>query len=205
MKKITFLLSFAFVSLNTFAAVNASSLKLKVYGVAVSLTADCANPIVLFDSTSPTEVDFVSAPSLGSGDIADGTYQCVMINVSDQIKHTPATTSGSCTAGTEYTGQICQPSESTELRSGTAFGSNTSCTAGEDRVTLYLQTGTTRTSGGNAFRKPTTTADTTFGFQLGSAFVVSGTSTGTFVVNTDGKVDGSSSECGMNAPIFSFR
>ena len=205
MKKITLLLGITLISSNVFCGVNASSLKVKVYGVAVSLTADCASPIVLFDNTSPTEVDFVSAPTLGGGDIADGTYPCVMINMSDLIKYTPASTTGSCTAATEYSGYVCNNTESTELRSGTAFGTNAACTSGEDQVTLYLQTGTTRTNGGNAFRKPTTTTDTTYGFQLASAFTVSGTSSGTFVVDTTGKVNGTSGTCGMDAPLFSFR
>src|SRR5436305_10349522 len=98
------------ISLAALAAVDASSVKLKVYGVAVSTSADCSNPIVVFSSDVPTELDLAQNPTLGTGTVPDGTYQCVMITFSDQVKATPKTTEGACIAGMEFSGGVCQDS-----------------------------------------------------------------------------------------------
>lgn len=189
-----------------FGAVDPSSVKMKIYGVSVSTSADCSNPVSIFSSDTGTEFDMVKNPTLGEGDVADGTYECVMITMSDLVKATPATSDGvNCVADTEISGYVCQSSESYNLLSGSEFGATTSCTSGEDKVTLYLHTGTTRTNGGNAFLRPTSTTDTTHGFQLGSSWVVSGSSTGTFVADFRGKMVSAGGECGLNPPLFSFR
>ncbi len=189
----------------SFAAVSPSSVKIKVFGVAVSLTDDCASPVSIFSSTTGTEFDFVTGPSLGTGNPADGTYNCVMITMSDTIKTTPAATEGSCTSGVEGTDEVCQASESTDTLTGTTLAATTSCITGEDKVTLYLHTGTTSTNGGNAFLKPTSAADITHGFQLAGAFVVSGATSGTFVSDFTGQMDGSGPACSLQPPLFGFR
>jgi hypothetical protein len=179
---------------------------LKVYGVAVSTSADCSAPIVVFSSGTATEIDMATSPTLGTGTVPDGTYQCVMITMSDAVKITPRTTEGACVAGTESSGGVCQDVESTNLLSGTTFGTATSCSAGEDKVTLYLHTGTTRTKGGGlAFLKPTSTADPDHGLALAAPWVVSGTSVGTFVADFTGTIMPGGGECGVNPPVFGFR
>lgn len=193
----------ALVGFSSFAVVNPSSVKIKVYGVAVSLTADCASPTAIFSSTTGTEVDFVSALTLGSGNPADGTYNCVMITMSDTIKVTPATSEGACVAGTETSGGVCHD-ENTDLFDGTS-SSSVACTDGDDKVTLYLHTGTTRTDGGTAFQKPTSTSDNAHGFALSAPFAVAGTTSGTFIANFTGKVVDGGAECGLNPPVFGFR
>jgi len=194
------------ISLIALAAVDPSSVKLKVYGVAVSASADCADPVVIFSSDTPTEIDMAAGPTLGTGTVPDGTYQCVMITMSDLVKITPATSEGDCMAGTESATGVCQDVETTNLLTGTTFGSPTSCTSGEDKVTLYLHTGTTRTKGGGvAFLKPTSTADADHGLALAAPWVVSGTSVGTFVVDFTGKIMSGGGECGVDPPLFGFR
>jgi hypothetical protein len=193
------------ISIVALAAVDPSSVKLKVYAVAVSTSADCSNPLVVFSSDVPTETDMAQNPTLGTGTVPDGTYQCVMITISDQVKATPKTTEGACIAGAEFSGGVCQDNESTNLLGGTTFGPETTCTAGEDKVTLYLTTGTTRTKGGGALLKPTSTADPDHGLALAQPWVVSGTSTGTFVVDFTGKVGPGGGECGVDPPLFGFR
>src|SRR5436190_21784734 len=89
-------------------ALDASSLKLQVYSVMLSTSPLCTNPYTVFNSTSPTEVDFLSAPTLGSGNPPDATYNCVIIKMSDIIKFMPSTSGGLCTAGTEYTADVCR-------------------------------------------------------------------------------------------------
>src|SRR5882672_8945007 len=89
-------------------ALDASSLKLQVYSVMLSTSPLCSNPVTVFSSPTATEVDFLSTPMLGSGNPADGTYQCVIIKMSDLIKFKPSSTSGTCTAGTEYVADVCR-------------------------------------------------------------------------------------------------
>jgi hypothetical protein len=123
---------------------------------------------------------------------------------SDQVKATSKTTEGPCVAGTEFSGGVCQDTESTNLLGGTTFGPVASCTSGEDKVTLYLHTGTTRTKGGGALLKPTSTADTEPGLALSQPWVVSGTSTGTFVADFTGKIGSGGGECGVGSATVRF-
>ena len=88
------------------SALDASSLKLQVYSVMLSTSPQCTSPITVFSSATPTEVDFLATPTLGSGNPPDGTYHCVIIKMSDLIKFTPSTTGGSCAAGTEYVADV---------------------------------------------------------------------------------------------------
>jgi hypothetical protein len=206
MKMIKLLVLFlSLAAANSFAeSTSPTSVLIKVYGVAVSTSADCSSPVSIFSSDSGSQVDFVNNPVLGGGDIADGTYRCVMITMSDIITATPLATAGTCTAGVPVTGEVCQNTESTDLLSGSST-SHINCVTGEDRVTLFLDTGTTRVNGGGAFRKPTSTADATNGYKLSSPFVVSGTSSGTFVADFTGQMDGSGGSCGLQPPAFGFR
>jgi hypothetical protein len=128
-----------------------------------------------------------------------------MITFSDQVKATPKTTEGACIAGMEFSGGVCQDSETTNLLAGSTVGAETSCTSGEDKVTLYLHTGTTRTKGGGALLKPTSATDADHGLALSQPWVVSGTSTGTFVVDFSGKISEGGGECGVDPPVFGFR
>ncbi len=191
------------------AASNPSSILVKIYGVAVSASLDCSSPISIFDSAAGRETDFLANPVLGGGDIPDGTYPCVMINMSDNIKFIPAQNDGpNCVAGQQYTIDICRfdNSGTTEVRTGTTFGATTACTGtnsvpSPDLVTLYLRT---NSNGSNNFNKPLT-AGSANGIALLSPFVVAGTSSGRFAVNATGQVSSAGGQCGLNAPAFSFR
>lgn len=208
---LAFLCSIVLTSSISQAATDASSLLVKVYGVAVSTSLDCSSPLVIFDSTDGVEKNFLDKPTLGGGDIADGTYPCVMITMSDTIKFKPSANTGSyCVAGTEYTIDVCRTDNSgtTNLRTGTTLGASTPCTGtsstpAADKVTMYLRTNSTNASA--AFNSPSSTSDTSVGIALTNAFVVSGTSSGAFVVDARGKVQDEGSACGMDAPTFSFR
>lgn len=193
-------------SQNVFA-LDASSLKLKVYSVMASTSALCTNPVTIFSKDSPTEVDFISAPTLGSGNPADGTYQCIIIKMSDNIKFVPSSSSGSCVAGTEYVLDVCR-SDNSGSTAAPDSSTTTSCTGtssspASDAVYLYLTTNSTAGSGGDTFRQPDSTSSTR-GLNLTSPLIVSGSTTSKFVVNATGKVDGSQASCEMNPPVFGF-
>jgi hypothetical protein len=185
------------------ATTDASSLKLQVYSVMLSTSPQCTSPVTVFSNTTPTEVDFLVAPTLGSGNPPDGTYPCIIIKMSDTIKFTPTSVDGNCQGGTEYTTEVCQSTEFTQAPD--SGGTTTQCTTGRDVVYLYLTTGRSVLGGGNTFLQPLPPHSTDHGVNLTSPLVVSGTATAKFVVTAKNAVDGSGPSCGMNAPVFGFK
>ena len=214
MKQFLLMLGLACVPAGANAAVDPSSVKLTIYKIAVSASTDCSNPTVIANYPNGVEFDFASArkPRLANGYLAPGTYPCVMMQMSDVIKFTPAQSTGSCTAGVEYTRDVCRASSGTYQPVNTnangtiSFGSSTACTGTQatptnDRPMLFLSTASNSTSG-NTFLQPTSASN---GIQLNGAFVVTASSVGTFVVDFRGKIDGSNSDCDCNAPVFGLR
>ncbi|NCN95692.1 MAG: hypothetical protein GW917_03125, partial [Bdellovibrionales bacterium] len=118
-----------------------SALKLKVYKFAVSTNPLCTNLVTVVDNGStPLEVDFSGSVNLGSGSLADGTYPCVVIEMSDKIKYTSASTStaGNCVSGTEYTLDVCSSGTSTLVD-----GTTVTCSAADNKVALHISTAST--------------------------------------------------------------
>ncbi len=191
-------------------ALDASSLKLQVYSVMLSTSALCTSPITVFSSATPTEVDFLSSPTLGSGNPPDGVYNCVIIKMSDIIKFMPSSTSGSCTAGTEYVADVCRTDNGGMSQAPDAPGAPNACSGTDpapvaDAVYLYLTTNASAgTGGGNTFMQPTALTSTN-GLTLSAPLVIAGTSMSKFIVNATGKVAGDDVTCGMNPPAFGFQ
>lgn len=190
-------------------ALDASSLKLQVYSVMLSTSPLCTSPVTVFSSPTATEVDFLSNPTLGSGNPADGTYQCVIIKMSDLIKFKPSASSGSCTAGTEYVADVCRSDNGGTTHAPDAAGATTNCTGTDaapnaDAVYLYLTTNASAGSGGQTFIQPTS-ASSTSGLNLTAPLTIAGSAKSKFVVNATGKVSGSDVTCGMNPPVFGFK
>lgn len=191
-----------------------SSLKLKVYKMAVSASPLCTSLTTIIDNgTTPTEVEFASGTiDLGSGTVADGTYPCVVIEFSSYVKFTPAANSdsGGCSTATEETLDVCS-SGSSALIDGTT---TTCASSSDDKVAMYLSTASTSTTGSDAFIAPTSLSDASRGFKLTASLTVSGTSSGKFVVNPSGKVcdggdagcegGGAGGTCKLEPPTFSF-
>jgi hypothetical protein len=199
---------------------NASSLRLKVYKMAVSTQPNCSNPTVIFTKSNPSYTDFKNNPDLGSGNLADGTYPCVIIEFSDNIKITPDGNGTYCQIATENTQDVCRTqdwngdgdtTDPGETTTATLIdGSTTTCTNGDDRVAMYLTTASTQTNEVDAFNPPACNtpgcATSGPGINLASALSVSGTAVGQFSVNTDGKVcDGNDGfpggDCGLAQAI----
>lgn len=197
---------------------NASSLKLSVYKFSVSTDPQCSNPVTVVDNGStPVEVEFIGGVNLGSGTLANGTYPCVIIEFADQIVFTPSanSTSTNCSTTTPSTLDVCRNPDTSLLADGTT----TSCSAGSNRVAMYLSTASTSTGGSDAFNPPTSGADAAHGFNLANALVVSGSASGKFIVNPAGKVcddndagcDGGpggtgigTGDCRLEPPVFNF-
>lgn len=203
------LLIFCTVPKMGFGFVDPTELKLKVYAVYLSTDPYCTNARELFSTTDPVYADFLGNPTLGSIDNSsgswNGTYHCVIIKMSDAIKYvTNSTTESACTAGTTYTSYVCNYSSTTDPSGTTTVCSN----AGEDTSYLYLSTASTQTTGGEGgspWQAPTS-SNTLNGLKLNGAFTISGSQTGTFVVDGTNKMgDEGGGDCGMQPPTFSFR
>ena len=214
MKKLTLLcLSLGMVSVPALAGGDSgspggdpSSLRVNVYAVYASLSAQCTNPTQIFQNDAGGFVDFLTNPTLGDGDLADGTYNCVIIKMSSIIKHTPLTTATSCVAGTEYTGGVCNASDSaTDLDNVpiACAGDGSNGGSVDTTVYMYLTTDGAASQGDRAFVHPVTPGDGN-GIHLGSPLVISSTSRAKFVVNANGKVVAGGGECGINPPVFDF-
>src|SRR5690349_12663691 len=142
-------------------ALDASSLKLQVYAVMLSTSPQCTNPVTVFSSPTATEVDFLAAPTLGSGNPPDGTYNCVVIKMSDLIKFKPSASAGLCSAATQYTADVCRTDNNGTTQAPDAVGAPNACNGTDaapvsDTVYLYLTTNASAgTGGGNTFMQPT--------------------------------------------------
>ncbi len=210
MKSIKFALAASALLSAHAMALDASSLKLQVYSVMLSTSALCTSPVTVFSSATPTEVDFLNAPTLGSGNPPDGTYNCVVIKMSDLIKFTPKTSAGLCSATTQYTADVCRTDNSGTTQAPDAVGAPTACTGTDaapvsDPVYLYLTTNASAgTGGGSTFMQPAS-ASSTNGLHLTAPLVIAGTATSKFIVNATGKVGDDGVSCGMNPPVFGFQ
>ena len=206
------------ISICASAGVNTTALELKIYKFAVSTSPNCSNLRTVITNSNPSYQDFKGAPDLGSGELADGTYPCVAIEFSDQIRVSHAGPTVSCSP--TFIQDVCNNNGSGFPTTTQIDGSSTTCTAGEDRIVMYITTAKDGVSQNwDAFNRPSCntancgTANTDAGIHLGSSLTVSGSEAGKFTVNTDGKVcDGPSSGgnctgttgCEMLPPDFSF-
>ncbi len=201
-KKISTAIALILVSQNIIAA-DPQFLKLKVVKMAVSTSPLCTGLVTVIDNSNSTTLDytnFLDNPNLGSGKLDDGTYPCIAIQFYDKIKFSSDTTTGSCTSGTEVSMGVCQAANTSKMIDGTT----TTCTTGEDLVTMYLSTASTSTTGSDAFNPPTSLSDAARGLKLTTALTVSGGAVAKFIVNGTGKIDGSGGSCDMQPPVFSF-
>jgi hypothetical protein len=191
-------------------ALDASSLKLQVYAVMLSTSPLCTSPVTVFSSATATEVDFLAAPMLGSGNPPDATYNCVVIKMSDLIKFTPSSTAGLCSAATQYTADVCRTDNGGTTQAPDAFGAPNACNGTDaapvsDTVYLYLTTNASAgTGGGSTFMQPTD-ANSTNGLHLTAPLVIAGTAKSKFIVNATGAVGDDGVSCGMNPPVFGFQ
>ncbi|HAZ11189.1 MAG: hypothetical protein A2X86_08545 [Bdellovibrionales bacterium GWA2_49_15] len=187
-------------------------LELKVYKFAVSKSEFCTDLVTVFETNNPIYEDFLSNPSLGNGNIEVGTYPCVVIEFSDVIRYASTTTSdsGICVANEQHSAQICRANNNEEggiLIDGTAFN----CEDAEQRIALYLSTGSIGNGGDNqpAFLPPTA-QNRARGLTLLSPLVVSKNTVAKFIVDGRGQVEDTTGRgwpnpiCEMSAPTFSF-
>lgn len=170
---------------------------------------------IIYETTADDAVyvDFSDAPTIGSGDISDGTYKCIGIEMWDVIKFEPSETStnGICAVGTEYDLDVFMPQGEDyqpvgQLLDGTAVD-------GEDAgqwVGIYLSTASENANDGsdedaNPF-VPTSANSLIDGMTLTSELVVNASTTAAFVADFAGKIEegGDESTCDCQAPSWGF-
>ena len=190
-------------------AVSPSSLMMTIHKVAVSTSPLCTSLITILDNDATGNAidrNFLSNPTLGSGNIENGTYPCVVIEFSDSLTFVPESTTGSCTGGVSSSINVCRSGYFSKLIDGTTVN----CSDTTDHIAMYLSTASASNGAGdsaNAFEPPTSagdSSDSAHGLRLQSPLVVSGDSRGTFVADATNKIDGSNSSCEMQPPTFSF-
>ncbi len=89
---------------SSFRAVDGSLFRVKLYEMRLSANVDCSAPYTtVFSGTSPRVNDLVVNPEIARVEgLAPGVYPCVALRLSDLIDFAPATTQGTCIAGTTY-------------------------------------------------------------------------------------------------------
>jgi hypothetical protein len=208
-KKLLFLIpglalaGLGFVTPRAEAVANPSSVKVKIYEMRVSKAANCSNSITIFSNPSGTTQDMVSNPTLGAGAIPNGTYQCIMVKIDNQITYIPATTDGACIQGNSFIRNIFRSGSTSIDPNGNTIqgvGSSSSDPA-ETAFWAYFAIGGAPSSNGNSCATPASPCTLT------NAVVVSGDKTGTLVTDFDGQIDGISSPgtCDLKPCAFSYR
>jgi hypothetical protein len=195
-----------------FASNNASSLKVKLYKFAVSTNVDCSSPVTVYTNDDPDYQEMTGQATFGQSEVADGTYPCVILEMSDIIKFTPTGSASPCVDGTEVTYDICKGGND----DGTSMlvdGTSVTCTGDsenplENKVAIYLTTISTHqdNGGSSGSHLPPAVGATTSdnGLKLDSALVVSGDKTAYFIIDPTDKVGEENGHCGLDAPSFSF-
>ncbi len=144
---------------------DATSIKYKIYKIALSASAECTNPVTLLESPTGVQSDLLATPTFAKGKISAGTYRCVLIELSKNIN---TTSSAPCTVPRDNL--ICADNQESKLIGGTPV----TCSGGtgnDQRVVLYYTTLSAQTSGTRVFLPPTGAADTTSGVTLTTPIV----------------------------------
>lgn len=200
-------------SLTGYSGANPGSVLIQVGGVWFSQNGDCSSPTNVFSTDTPSAVDFMQSPTLGTNSsLANGTYKCVIVKMKDAITFTTAAATSNCTSTTtQYQRDLCRTGTSTKDLDGVSTncsGTSGNMSAGgvSNWVYLYISTFTRVNNTGNSFEPPTADQGQE-GITLSSAMTISDTpTTWKFVADFTGKVDNEGgSECGLDAPVFSFK
>lgn len=131
-----------------------SSVRIKAYKVYLAANADCTNPVLVQDKGGSDYVNVAGRPTLFSASVAPGTYNCMILKMSDVMKFTPdaaaqAASKGVCTAGQEKDFDILKSDESwynAETNGSTAGAGGYATPVAQD-VFLFFSTNGSATGG----------------------------------------------------------
>jgi len=183
-----------------------AELSVKFYRLYVSAYDTCEGAKLLFGEPNPDYRSILHEPTFASVDnsdrFLDGTYQCVILQISDVLYFAPRFNEGGCLRDERYATELCETGESTRDPDGNLIscGSNI-----EDKIYVYVSTLSTESrADGRAFEPPTE-SDQALGLNMESSFRILGSQIGTLVINAKEQVRNVAGECLMGAPTLTFR
>jgi hypothetical protein len=175
----------------------AASVTIHLYALWISNSANCSNPVLVQQHPAAgVDKDFMQHPVLFQGTPANGSYQCVMLQMSDVLRMKPATSFGSCVANLEYSGDIYREGETdwVDVDLNSVVGTGTDEAPVDDHVTIFM----TRSPEAAMARGISSNQIV----ELGSNLIVPGQST--FVMDASNAVLSWGGSCGLEKPEISF-
>ena len=135
-------------------------------------------------------------PVLFEGTPTAGTYQCVMMKMSDVLNMKPGATFGGCVAGTNYSGDIYRAGESDWVDQNLApvIGTGTDSLPSDDHVTIFMTRDTAAAMARGISNHQVV--------PLTSSLVVPGQTT--FRMDASNAVATDGIRCGIEPPVMSF-
>jgi hypothetical protein len=114
-----------------------------MYALYISSNADCSSATLVQDYGEAGEVkDLAQNPVLFSADAAEGTYNCVLMRMSDVIGFRSESSFGTCEADVDYQQDIYREGESDwkDVDLNPIVGTGTDEAPADDRVTVVMTT-----------------------------------------------------------------
>ncbi len=174
----------------------AASLTIKLYALYISTSGDCSSPVLAQDLGGGVDKDFMLNPVLFEATPAAGTYQCVMLKMSDVLRMKPGANIGSCVTGHEYAGDIYRDGESDwkDAFLNPITGTGTDDVPADDHVTVFI----TRDPEAAMARGISPNQIVS----LQSNLIVPGQTT--FTMDASNAVGSDGVQCGIMPPVMSF-
>ena len=170
------------------------SFTIPVHRVAFFTSEFCDDENPIISELDGSRQDFMQNPVLWKGNLPEGTYKCVAIEMGTVVKVTPAETSenGICQEGKSFDLEVCQEGGTYT----TIEGEDKTCLGdGNDKATLYLSTVAEAPDesiySGDSYpfsARPLPDDLDNGASELEGALVVTGTTTGTFTVDALGSI-----------------
>ncbi len=180
------------------AVTSPASTKVRIFEMRASLNSDCTNPVTVFTTPSPTEVDLVSNPTFGSGSIPNGVYHCLMFRIDDMITVVPQANDGACTAGVPVTMDVfSDPANDVSI---TPEGVTINATPNaENDPWVYFSDSSLSSTSNNCF-EPNTSGCACSGPCSLTPLTLNSDRAFQLVINLDNRIDGSSGNCKLLLP-----
>lgn len=160
--------------------------------------ADCSSPILLEDyGATPLEADLLTDPTLFTVTGDPGSYECIVMRISDVFTFVPEETVGPCIAGTTYSVDTYYEGQNDflDVNGGATVGRGSDAAPVDDMVDIFFST------------DPTAVAARGFSnnqiVPLVAGPEIPGTST--FVYDLAGSASDQGGECRSAGGVYTFR
>ena len=148
---------------------NATSVKVKIYKLALSTNADCSNPITIFENNSPGQSEMVNQqPNLGKGKVTPKTYNCAIVEIAKNVS-----TMGAPSCPTVRVDSICPDTWQSQLTNGSGTFQCTGGTGNDQRIAIYFTTNGPDNPDTRKFLPPLNGSDNTSGIKPTGPIVIS--------------------------------